>query len=82
MESGVRRGKKDFYIPVQMGQETNVDKLEDVGETVAEHVADNRDVLVHRKGRTSDSGCLVCFVAACILDRKSNSKGHHRYGLS
>ena len=33
------------------------------------HVADNKDVLAHCKEGTYDSGCLVCFVAACILDR-------------
>ena len=62
LESRARFGKKDFYISVQMAQETDVDKFEDVGKTVAEHMADNKDVLAHCKEGKHHSGCSVCFM--------------------
>ena len=62
-----RRKRDDCRIAVHFGPGIHKKKFDDAVKTVMEHMAENRDVLVHCREGTDESGCLVCFVFAVIF---------------
>ena len=62
-----RRSRDGCRIAIAPGPGMHKKKFDDAVKTVMEHMADNRDVLVHCREGTDESGCLVCFVFAVIF---------------
>ena len=62
-----RRSRDGCRIAIAPGPGMHKKKFDDAVKTVMEHMADNRDVLVHCREGTDESGCLVCFVFAVVF---------------